>query len=407
MLKKRGIVIKALCLLLSIFVLQACMSDKQEENNEGLVNNLEEEIQIEPTDNNVAQSAEPAVFVDAYEKSRMLGRGINLGNALDAPYEGNWDVVLQEEYFKLIKDKGFDSVRVPVRYSNKTTKDAPYTINESFMERVDWVLEHSLEQGLAVIIDLHHFDEMLVDVKGNKDRFLSIWDQVSKRYSNQPEEVFYELLNEPNGAITANIWNEYLLEAIEVIRSNDPGRTLIVGGADWNSINGLYRLKLPEDDRNIIATFHYYEPILVTHQGAEWMTDEYQTTGLTWPGPPEEPVEPNESAQAEHWVRNFFHDYNTKLGAANPASREAVIRDIERAAEWGKTHDRPLYLGEFGMYRTADQESRIAYTELVRSEAERHGMSWAYWEFGATFGVYDRIQKEWREDLVEALLPKQ
>lgn len=344
---------------------------------------------------------------NVYEKSRMLGRAVNLGNALEAPYEGAWDMFLEEKYFKLIKDKGFDSVRIPIRYSNKTTNNSPYTIDESFMKRVDWAVEQSLLQNLNVIVDLHHFDEMLTDPAGNKERFLSIWRQVSKRYSSQPGNVYYEVLNEPNAAITADIWNEYLAEAIKVIRQNDPHRTLIIGGVDWNSINGLEQLKLPEDDRNIIATFHYYGPILFTHQGAEWMTGEYGTTGLVWPGPPASPVQPNEAAKQVDWVRNFFQDYNTKQSADNPASREALTRDLERAAAWGKANNRPIFLGEFGVYRTADLASRVSWTKAVRTEAERLGMSWAYWEFGAGFGVYDRAASKWNEQLIEALFSSQ
>ncbi|MNZ94372.1 Endoglucanase precursor [compost metagenome] len=189
-----------------------------------------------------------------------------------------------------------------------------------------------------------------------------------------------------------------------MIRERDPHRTLIIGGTEWNSIDGLYQLKLPEEDRNIIATFHYYGPILFTHQGAEWMTAEYGTTGLVWPGPPPAPVEPNEAAKQVNWVRSFFEDYNTKPSADNPAGKEALIRDLERAAEWGKMNDRPLFLGEFGVYSTADLASRAAWTETVRSEAERLGMTWAYWEFGAGFGVYDRTNAAWNEELIDALL---
>lgn len=365
----------------------------------GCSNGNEESSNVEKNEGKQMDSMD----VDVYEKSRMLGRAINIGNALDAPFEGAWDIVIEEEYFKLIKDKGFDSVRVPIRYSNKTTDDPPYTVDETFMKRVDWVVEQSLMQDLNVIIDLHHFDEMLTDPAGNRERLLSIWKQISTRYSSQPEKVYYELLNEPNTAITADLWNEYLLEAVEVIREQDPQRTLIIGGVYWNSIDGLYELILPKEDRNIIATFHYYNPMPFTHQGAEWMEAEYGTTGLVWPGPPATLIEPNKAALQVDWIRSFFEDYNTKKSTDNPASKETIIRDLERAAEWGKANDRPLFLGEFGAYHTADMASRVAWTKTLRSEAERLGMSWAYWEFGASFGLYDRVTSMWKEELVEAL----
>lgn len=392
---KNILLLVVLCFCLFV---TACSNTIEEVNNNTGINDLE---------NGDAQLIDLNVDVDVYEQAKNIGRALNIGNALEAPFEGSWDLVIKEEYFKLIKDKGFDSIRVPIRFSNKTTTESPYTIDENFMKRVDWVIEQSALQELNVIIDLHHFDELLADPYGNKERFLSIWEQISSRYSNQPLSVYYEILNEPHSSITSSLWNEYLLEAIDIVRQHDPNRTLIIGGIDWNSINGLYQLKLPEEDRNIIATIHYYGPMLFTHQGAEWMTAEYGTKGLVWPGPPETPVEPTEAAQQVDWVNNFFKNYNTKTGADNPASEEALVRDLEHAAKWGEINDRPIFLGEFGVYRTADIDSRVAWTKKVRLEAERLGISWAYWEFAAGYGVYNRTSSSWNEQLIDALFSSQ
>src|ERR1700681_3953301 len=54
---------------------------------------------------------------DAFHYNRLLGRGINLGNALDAPQEGAWGVTLEADYFRLIQEAGFNSVRIPIRWS--------------------------------------------------------------------------------------------------------------------------------------------------------------------------------------------------------------------------------------------------------------------------------------------------
>lgn len=413
MVKQRLVQVIILVVMIFVFALMACSSNPEKSNTVGNKGNSQvDSVKLEADskskeDDKMEYNVNKNMNVNVYEKAKMIGKAVNLGNALEAPYEGAWDVVIEEEYFQLIKEKGFDSVRVPIRFSNKTTQDSPYTVEDTFMKRVDWVVEQSLKQGLNVIIDLHHFDEMLADPSANKERFLSIWQQIASRYSSQPENVYYEILNEPNGLITAHLWNEYLLEAVELIREYDPHRTLIIGGVDWNGIDGLYKLNLPEEDRNIIATFHYYGPMLFTHQGAEWMTAEYGTTGLVWPGPPETAVEPNEAAKQIDWVRNFFNDYNTKTSSDNPASKEAIIRDLERAVKWGETNDRPLFLGEFGAYRTADLASRVAWTKTVRLEAERLGISWAYWEFGAGYGIYDRSAGKWKEELIEALFSSQ
>jgi len=75
------------------------------------------------------------------------------------------------------------------------------------------------------------------------------------------------------------------------------------------------------------------------------------------------------------------------------------------AADWAKTNHRPLYVGEFGSYGKAELDSRVRWTTAVRAEAERQGFSWAYWEFGAGFGIYDRAARSWRVPLLNALIP--
>jgi endoglucanase len=67
-------------------------------------------------------AAEKIKSPDPFRQNKLLGRGINLGNALDAPKEGQWGVMLKEEYFKIIKDAGFNSVRIPIRWSAHALK---------------------------------------------------------------------------------------------------------------------------------------------------------------------------------------------------------------------------------------------------------------------------------------------
>ena len=42
----------------------------------------------------------------------------------------------------------------------------------------------------------------------------------------------------------------------------------------------------------------------------------------------------------------------------------------------------------------------------MRDETEKRNMSWAYWEFGAGFGIYDPVAKVWRTELKNALMSK-
>jgi hypothetical protein len=82
--------------------------------------------------------------------------------------------------------------------------------------------------------------------------------------------VAFEFINEPKDAATTTVLNPIYAEAIRQIRVSNPSRTLFVGPGQWNSINELSNLRLPDDDENLIVTVHCYDPFLFTHQGACW-----------------------------------------------------------------------------------------------------------------------------------------
>lgn len=314
-----------------------------------------------------------AGFRDAFELNARLGRGVNLGNALEAPVEGEWGVVLREEYFELIAEAGFDAVRIPVRWSAHAAAEPPYAIDEGFFERVDWAIEQALARELLVVLNVHHYEALMEDPAGQRARFLAIWEQVGERYRDYPDALLFELLNEPTGALDGVRWNELLGEALEVVRGTNPERVVVVGPASWNSIDALGELVLPGDDERIIVTVHYYEPFAFTHQGAEWVDGSEAWLGTAWEG--------------------------------TAVERAAVEGDLDRAAAWAEEHGRPLYLGEFGAYSRADMASRVRWTEFVAREAEERGVSWAYWEFCAGFGVYNPLAGVWNEALLAALVP--
>lgn len=311
---------------------------------------------------------------DPFEQNRRLGRGVNMGNALEAPREGAWGVRLEEEYFQLVKEGGFNSVRIPIRWSAHAALKPPYTIDKAFFDRVDWAVEQALSRGLLVVINMHHYEDIFRKPDEHRERFLAMWEQIAEHYQDYPPELMFELLNEPHDMLVSSLWNDLLKEAIQVIRKSNPERTLIIGPAQWNSIGGLQTLELPEDDRNIIVTVHYYEPFRFTHQGADWVSGSKQWLGTKWEG--------------------------------TPSQQRAVIQDLDQAAAWGKAHNRPIYVGEFGAYSKADMESRARWTAFVARQAEERGMSWAYWEFCSGFGVFDRSMGAWNEPLLRALIPQ-
>lgn len=302
-----------------------------------------------------------------HELNQRLGKGINFGNALDAPAEG---LRLAEAYFDAVRAAGFDTVRLPVRWSGHAAANAPYTIDGGFFDRVGWAVDRALERGLNLVLNVHHYDELQADPDGHAARFLGLWKQIAARYADRPDGLYLELLNEPHGALAPRRWNALLADALAVVRETNPDRPVIVGTAHSNDIDALPDLRLPDDDR-LIVTVHYYAPFEFTHQGATWLPDTDRWLGTSW---------------------------------GTEADRAAVVTDLDAAARWAATHDRPLFLGEFGVYSKADLPSRLRWVRFVRSQAERRSMSWAHWDFATDFGVYDPDRDAWRAPLLHALL---
>jgi endoglucanase len=216
--------------------------------------------------------------------SITLRRGVNMGNMLEAPNEGEWGVTIQEEYFDLIKDAGFDFVRLPARWFAQTIDtghddgDIAHEITPEFFARVDEVVGWALERDLKITIDFHHYDELMANP--NLEQFFFMWQQIAEHYQAYPPEVIFELLNEPHDRIDAILWNTYVDYGLMVIRESNPTRDVIIGPVNWNAYDSLSMLELPNDEY-LIVTFHYYLPFQFTHQGAEWVEGSDPWLGTT------------------------------------------------------------------------------------------------------------------------------
>lgn len=312
--------------------------------------------------------------VDPFEQNKLLKRTINLGNYLEAPSLGAWGVMMEDEDYPLIRQAGFTAVRIPVRWSAHADTVAPFTIDPGFFELVDRAVDNALKNNLAVVLNMHHYEEIFQEPAAHEERFLALWKQIAEHYRDLPDQVIFELLNEPHHNLDAAAWEKLFNKAIPVVRASNPDRTLMIGPDHWNNVNALESLNLPQNDQNIIATFHYYLPFHFTHQGASWVEGSDEWLGETWTGTEEQ--------------------------------KAAVLADLDKAVKWAKENNRPLFVGEFGAYSKADMDSRIAWTSFVARSCEERGISWAYWEFCSGFGVYDRGNSQWRKPLLKALIPE-
>jgi endoglucanase len=295
-------------------------------------------------------------------------RCMNMGNALDAPKEGEWGHVIKADSFRAIKAAGFDTVRIPIRWSAHTGGGPDYRIDPRFFRRVDTVVNQALSQGLQVIINVHHFEELNEDPDANFAKFIALWGQIAPHYASLPDSVYFEVLNEPNGKLSGDVMRRVLTAGFKKIRESNPTRILILGGENWSGINSLPSIPAIKDP-NQVYTFHYYDPFEFTHQKASW-TDLENSGTVRW------------GSAADH-------------------------RQLKEAAAYVKKAQKqlgfPLFLGEIGAYQKAPYEDVVRYTAETRKAFEAAGLSWCAWSFTATFPFYDQDTKQWDYEKLGAL----
>lgn len=342
-----------------------------------------------------------------------MGRGINIGNVLSAPFEGNWATALEETYLTDIAAAGFKNVRIPIRFDEQTTKledvnytsvtgiyvgsPSDYTVNSSYLDRIEEVTDWALASGLVAIIDLHGDHWFWESYNASKshyktgndrlaaeDRFRAIWRDISVRFQNKSEDLLFEIMNEAYFSMSAAEVNFINSEILSIIRVTNPTRNVIVNGGGVNSWEAP--LQLPASflasDNYLIPTFHYYRPFSFTSSGKEQHTD-------------------------DDW------------GSAS--DKAMVDSEFDQVQAWAQSNNVPVFLGEFGAdnvcgydYETQlcgsfggpDEASRVAYHAYIAEAAISRGFSFAAWDAGEKSNktIYKVSSRTWVESIKNALL---
>ena len=302
----------------------------------------------------------------AHRAANRYLRGANLANSLEAPPGQDWGGHYTTEDLRLIRNEGFDHVRIPVAWHHYTGPGPEFRIKPEIFARVDELVEAGLSEKLGVMVNIHHFDDFTTNPKAQTARFDAIWAQLAAHYARSPDGLVFELLNEPKDAATTEVVNPIFARTIGLIRRTNPKRSIFLGPGSWNSIGELPKLRLPDDDENLIVTVHNYDPFQFTHQGATWAGPDTKVTGILFPGPPLRPLVPDPDLKLSPSVVNWLKAYNTEPRASNPSSKRAFQGAIEQAREWSEYYGRPIHVGEFGCFTAADGASRAHYYQAFQ-----------------------------------------
>jgi endoglucanase len=362
-----------------------------------------------------------------------MGRGINLGNTLSAPNEGNWAPVVYEQFFIDVVNEGFSNVRIPMDFfgdrtsgvtdiwsiDSDTSDDfngelADFIVSETYLNRVETVVNWSLHQGLYTIIDFHGAElksEFLetfniessnfshpTSAKRAADlmKFKSIWIQIANRFINHPSTLIFEVVNEPYFEVNAQEMDEINLMIIDAIRStggSNSTRQIIITGGTSSSYQSPTAIgaEVLNSDSNLIASFHYYIPFNFTSSSLSNNND------FNW-------------------------------GTANDKS--TLNTHFNSVKSWSDNNNIPVTLGEFGAdneegynYQTGIygvnggpiNSDRVEYHRYIAEQAIARGFSFSAWCSGNKSNKTIHLRTDnpftsnavtgvWVEDVKEALL---
>jgi endoglucanase len=341
----------------------------------------------------------------ACHAAKRFMHGINLGNYLEVPPGEHWNETYSVNDFASMRAEGFDHVRVLVGWQHYTGPAPDFALSPEIFAKADWAVTNALNNHLAVIVNVCHFNAFTANPVSQTDKLLAIWRQLAIHYAKSAGPLAFELLNEPNGAATTPVMNPIYARLIAEIRQTNPRRTIFVQPGNWGAINELKNLVLPPD-KNLIVSVHCYEPFYFTHQGAAWPGQDTQVTGIQYPGPPAEPLVPDPSLKLNPWVLDWIHAYNTLPADHNPSGPSAYVGQLKLARDWSDYYGRPMHVGEWGCYIKADPQSRLRQITAFRHALDAEKLGWAMWDWGALFRYWDEKNQRPLPGMHEAVFGK-
>ena len=316
-------------------------------------------------------------------------RGINLGGWISQyrrslkTGDPHFDTFITEKDIGQIAGWGLDHVRLPVDYMIFESDDNPGVYSETGLGYIDKCLEWCKKYGLNLIIDLHHapgFSFHTLDTNNlfsdedQQKRMINIWVNFAARYKNEGDNLSFELMNEIVEPDSSR-WNLLAGKLVEKIREIDKTRVILIGGNGYNSVSELKNIAIIQNDDYIVYNFHFYEPMLFTHQTASWnkFNMDYGLKPLypsVFPGI----AEFVEKFPQYSWAGKRFDGKYVDIGH--------LKEDLKPALEFMENNPgKLLYCGEYGVIDCADLQSRINWHRDFNSLMDEYGIGRAVWSY--------------------------
>ena len=338
--------------------------------------------------------------------------GLNVGGWISQYFNKSYDhfdSFIVEKDFEKIASWGFDHIRLPFDYEILENKENPFVFNERAFKYLDNAVLWSKKYGISLLLDMHSAPgfsfgsyevSTLFKNRSQQEIYIKLWETIALRYKNE-KHIAFDLLNElvlPS----PEPWNKLVRECIASIRKIDTERLLIFGGINYNSIFTLKDIEV-QDDENIAYTFHFYEPIIFTHQKAVWMPFlVHYNQILNYPGAFDN-LDKLVSDVKDGKIGDI-EQFDVKRYLTKELDISLMIEDIQPAIDFINKTGKKLYCGEFGVIESTPMRSRINWCRDAVSLFDRYKIGRSYWTYkGMDFGLLDRKGNLISEDLVKVL----
>jgi len=340
--------------------------------------------------------------VSAAPRPASFKRGVNISHWLSQneagfPYAAPW---FTDEDVTWIAAQGFDHIRYPI--DGRVWLKPDGSLDESkiapFVQALGWTKAH----GLNAILDMHFLPGASFDPGDEQAgvftdgklqaKVADFWGRVARRFAGEGDYLRFELLNEPIAKENQQL-NRFNARMLAAVRESNPTRVVYITSNRWSAFRTVDDVEVPADP-NVAITLHFYEPMIFTHQRAPWTKLPPDMPAIKFPG-----TMPDLTTYVpkDHYA---FKPAGTTLTVAQ------MNEAFDQVAAWVAKNaaGREIHLGEFGVYRAADDESKRNYIQAIVANTERLGWGWAVWDYQDSFGVRDAQGRG--TPILEGLLPK-
>ena len=354
-----------------------------------------------------------------------MGRGLNLGNVLSAPVEGNWAGAATEQYFIDVANAGFKNVRIPMDFFGTRTSGSnagystnantsftgtrsDYVVSSTYLNRIEQVIQWGLNQDLVIVLDFHGatlksefiytFDSSEssythpTSAKRAADlaKFYAIWEQIADRLKNCSDDLIFEVINEPYFHISASEMDEINTEVISIIRNsggiNDKRKIIITGGTK-NSYEAITTIgsQIINNDDYLIATYHYYRPFQFTK------SSDYRFNNNSWGTNADKNTVDNEFDVVLNWANGFTPPvavFLGEFGADNAYGYSYQTGDLHKVTANNSPNGTGYADGG------PDPTSRVDFHAYVANAAIDRGFAFSAWDDGGKGSKTIHLRKD-------------